>query len=264
METHPRSDSNGGPRAPIVGSVDHALDILEAVAASGRGIGVTDLARQLDLPKSTVFRLLAALTQRGYITRGGSPTQYRLGLKTWEVGSTFLKTLSFREAAHPVMLQVAGSLGETVYLTTYNDGAAVLIDLVESLDAVRWATSVGTRIPAYCTATGKVLLAHQPAAEVERVLRGPLTPQTPHSSVDPEAIRRELDAIRESGCCVNERGWHADVAGAAVPLFNHGNQVVAALGSAGPAERFLAKLPRAETLLRQAAGTISRQIGYRG
>lgn len=258
------SPNGAAVKSPILGSVDNALDVLEAVAASDRGVGVSELARQLGLPKSTVFRLFAALSQRGYLQRSEPPGRYRLGLRVWEVGSAYLKGLSFRAAAHPVMLQVAGDLGETVYLTTYNAGAAVLIDLVEALDPVRWATPIGSRLPIHSTATGKVLLAFQPPGEIEQVLSGPLAPLTPHSTVDPVALQRELATIRESRWSVNERGWHPDVAGAAVPIFNHTGQVIAALGIAGPAERFLGKLPQTEPLLRAATATISRQIGHRG
>lgn len=257
------SDGSSSARPATVGSVDHALDVLEAVARGGRGVGVTEIGRLTNLPKSTVFRLLAALAARGYIVRGDPPSSYRLGVKAWEVGAAYLNNLSFHEAAHPIMQRLAGETGETIYLTTYADGAAVLIDVAESPDPVRWSVAIGTRLPAWCTAVGKVLLAHQPAEEVDRVLTGPLAPPSPHAPSDPAGIRREIEEARLTDCSVNLRGWHAEVAGAAVPIRDRQGRVIAALGVAGPAERFVDKLDRVRVLMEQGARAISEQIGHR-
>lgn len=262
METTPEASPPTRPdRAAPVGSVDHALDVLEAVAASGQGLGVTEIGRRIKLPKSTVFRLLAALSSRGYVARGNPPGRYRLGLKAWEIGSAYLNGLSFREVAHPIMDGLAREAGETAFLSICDQGAAVLIDTAEPPDPVRWMVPAGTRLPFDRSASGKVLLAFQPAETIEQVIEGAWATNPPPTPAERAALSEALEDARRTGWSVNRGTWHADVYGAAVPIFNHTKSLIAALGIAGPAERFLDKLPRLEPLLRGSSQQISRRLG---
>src|SRR5262245_46067337 len=123
--------------AYLIQSGSRALDILRALTAGEGDLGVTDLSRRLQLHKSNVFRLLAALETRGYVEQDKESGNYRLGMKTFEVASVFAHHLGVATQARPVLEQLAAETGETAYLAVLDGPWAVCVDMVETTHAVR-------------------------------------------------------------------------------------------------------------------------------
>jgi IclR family transcriptional regulator, KDG regulon repressor len=130
----------------------------------------------------------------------------------------------------------------------------VHIDKADGSNPVGSYTTLGGRAPAYCVATGKLLLAHSNATVREQVLQGELTRFTPLTLAEAPLLRRELERVRTDGFAVNRGEWRAGVGGVAVPVMSPFNDVVAALGFSGPADRILGRMEELILALREATG----------
>lgn len=216
--------------------VSRALHILEVLAGAGHSMRISDLATAADLPKPTVHRLLAVLSERGYVGRDGD--RYNAGIRCFELGSLWAQNLDLRAVAAPALMRLNETTSETVHLAVYDHGDAVYIEMLPCKLPVTAASYVGRRCPAFCVATGRVLLAHQPWSEIDAALNAPLPRYTPTTLTDPERLRTLLGEVRETGYAVNKQNYREGVAGVAAPIRDHTGAVLAAVGSCLPLERF--------------------------
>ncbi len=259
------STSSGGSR---VQSLDRALDILEALAAAGSEIGVSDLSERVGLHVSTVHRLLSVLVSRGYARQNAPSGRYTLGsqllrLATGAVGGG---PFDVRLEARPALQELAAASGETVNLVLLIDDQVVYVDQVLSQRRVRMFTQTGTRAPLYCTACGKALLAYRRPDELDRYLRGEeLRPQTPNTIITAEELRMELARIRERGYAIDRGETELEVQCVAAPIFDHTGSASAAISISGPTLRFdLEHIQRVAPALVRVAADLSARLGYTG
>jgi IclR family acetate operon transcriptional repressor len=247
------SSARGG-----VQSVDRALDLLEALAASGRALGVSDLAALTVLPEGTTHRLLRALLQRGYV-RQTPERKYALGssvLRLRDAGHRMLAA-----AAGPALSRLVEISGETANLAVLEGDLVVYVAQVPSGRALRMFAEVGRQVYVHCTAVGKVLAADLPAQQVRALLaRVGMPARTPATLTDPQALLAELDRVREQRFAVDDGEEETGVRCLAVPVHD-GSRVVAAVSVSGPAERLLAgNLPALADRLRPVADELGRQL----
>lgn len=224
-------------------TVVKAFGVLELLVEMGRPAGVTELATGARLQKSNVHRLLATLTALGYV-RKVEPGLYEPTLRMWEIGQHIYAGFSIVRVARPHMRQLVELTGETAHLAIFDRVEVVYLDKVESLNPVRAYTATGDRAPAYCTASGKALLAHQEAAVVAAVA-GRIEPCTPTTIAGAAALHREMELVRKRGFATNVGEFRANVAGIAAPVRNGRGEVVAAVGIAGPLDRLRPRKIRA-------------------
>ncbi len=219
------------------------LRLLEVLAAQGGPVGIAELAAQLKIARSNVHRLLQALVEMGYASN--TQGQYRTSIKVWELGARALSQLDFREAAGPAMRSLLAQTSETVHLSVLSGQEVVYIDKLDSPEPVRAYSVIGGRAPAYCVATGKVLLAwRETSADAWLAVRH-LPAFTPATLADTADLARELDRVRRQGYAVNRGEWRASVWGIAAPIVGPSGQVLAAIGISGPATRLRARGLRA-------------------
>ncbi len=214
----------------------NAARLLKEFSRSDRELGVSELARRLELATSTVHRLLATLTAERLLERG--PGGYRLGLALYDLGAVVAPHLDLHEAAMPVMATLRHSTGETVQLAVLDGLESVYIDRLESPHTVRIFSRVGTRLPAATTSTGKTLLAALPAAELDLRLAG-WRPEryTPFTIVDEATLRVRLREIAERGWAENREESRVGVVSVAAPVRGACGAVIAALSVAAPTDR---------------------------
>jgi DNA-binding IclR family transcriptional regulator len=244
-------------------SLEKALQVLETLGGASPELGVTELSQQLRMPKSTVHRILAALERRGYVRRNPASNKYRLGLRLWDLGCVVVSALGLREAARPHLEELGRRTGETVNLTVLDGTYSLYIDEVPTTQPVRLHSYLGARAPAHAVATGKAMLAHNPAA-LALVLDQGLVPFTEHTIVDASELQRELKEVRERGYAVNREEWRPGICAVAGPVFDHTNKVVAATGVSGPAARLSReRLRELGTMVRDTSRQVSRELGYR-
>lgn len=244
-------------------SVKRALALLTAFDAEEPEISVTDLARRVGVHKSTVSRLMATLEAQGFVQRNPRSNRFSLGLRLLELAGLVTLRLDLRQLARPVLEELRDACQETVNIAIYDQGAAVNIDQVASRQAIQYLGWVGRRTPAHCSATGKALLAHQPEAEIERVLGGPLPRLTERTIVDAAALRVELERVRRQGYAVSDGEFQEGVYAVAGPVRAAAGGVVAVVSITAPSYRTgTVRQQEFVGLVRAAAERLSQQLGY--
>ncbi len=243
-------------------SLVKALRVMETLATGDGPRGVSDLAAELGYHKSNVHRILTTLVDQGYVIRYEAGALYQLNYKMFEIGSRMVSRLRLSEVARPSLQRIVRETGESAHIMIYHHAEIIYLDKIENNAPIRASAEPGLRAPAYCVASGKVLLAYQPVDELNRVLRK-LRPHTPHTITDPAQLRAEIEDVPVRGYAINREGWRAGVAGAAAPVLVGRAHAIAALAILGPADRLdAARLHEAGLLLAQEARALSRLLGY--
>jgi IclR family acetate operon transcriptional repressor len=245
--------------------VSRALALLDALAASDSGLGVSELGRVIGVNPSTASRLLATLEQQGYVERDRRGP-YRLGLKLVALADRVLARLDVRVLARPLLEQLVAATGETATLSVPGDGAAITIDFVPSESTVASIARLGRPSVAYATAAGKVMLAFSaPADSAGAIPVGELRAFTERTITDPVELARQIGAVRAEGVAeaVGER--EPDLNALAAPVLGRAGELVAIVGLQGPASRLTAARRRAvRPALVAAAQELSRAVGGPG
>ncbi|MDQ3700684.1 MAG: IclR family transcriptional regulator [Chloroflexota bacterium] len=216
-------------------SLEKGLGLLEALSATRGGAGVTELARRLGQPKSSVARLLLVLSRRGYVWREPDRPVYRIGPRALELTANALDELLVVAQARPHLYDLAGRLRHIAGLGVLWGGTAVVVDLVEPSGATPAPLSheqlvIGRGAPAYCSSVGKAILAHRPAADVTRYLdTTPLARRTARTIIDRTALLRQLETIRDLGWAVNDGESRPGGTSVAAPIFNDVGEALAAV-----------------------------------
>jgi IclR family acetate operon transcriptional repressor len=219
-------------------SVRTTFHILDAVA-DNQPIGLSELARHLDLPKSTVQRSLATLADLGWIRpEGRDLTRWTLGEKVRILSEKVDDVGALREAALPILGQLNTDTLETIHLVVLESRTVRLIERLDSKHPLRLVQPIGTRSPLHATSTGKAVLAHLPEAEIEAYIAAGLAPVTASTITDPEALRAELKGIRERGYAIaDEELTEGTMSVAACIRPAVGARPLGALSISGPAVR---------------------------
>lgn len=251
-----------------VQSIERALNILEIMAAVGTPITVTEMAGKVKLKISTVHRLLSTLMHRGYVEQEDD-NKYRLGLKLMEIGNAVIYYFDIRSVARPYLVELMGRCNETVNLAILDGADVVYIDQVESknLIIVKMLAQVGNRGPAYCTSSGKALLAFLPPEKLDETISTlDLVKYTNETITDLNDLRKELKRVREDGYAVDWGEREEHVRCVAAPIFNYENRVVASVSISGPSTRITTYFMKNELvdLIRETAKRISKKMGYSG
>ncbi len=263
MRNSTRTLSAQRERAPLR-SVNNALSILEAFTLDRPELGVTELARALGLGKSTVHRLLASLSLRGYVRKNPATDRYCLGLKAFEVGSVAAGQQTIRAAAAPYLQRLAAACRETVHLGVLDEWDVVYIDKIESQQVLQMYSRIGRRAPAHCTALGKALLAWEPEEALERFFRRRLRAYTPRTLTDPPALRQDLARVRARGYALDDDEFEVGLKCIAAPVRDHTRRVVASLGIASPSVRMPEeRVAPLAAVVRATAADLSAALGWR-
>ncbi|MFZ5918837.1 MAG: IclR family transcriptional regulator [Chloroflexota bacterium] len=255
-----------GQRRSIVQSVERAIAILRSFTQEKPQRGVNELSRELGLHKSTVSRLMLTLEQGGLLWRDPETDRYRLGVELIGMAAQVVSYMDVREAARPLLRQLADTCQETVNLAVLD--AEQVYNLEQMVPQARQVKNIGRpgrRMCPHCTAAGKVLLAFLPSEELERVLPERLDKFTPHTITDPDRLRQELARVRQQGYAVAQEELEKGLNVVAAPIYNHEGRVEAAVSVAGPSYRLPADLlPQMAALVVNAARQVSQELGYRG
>ncbi len=236
--------TNRKPAARVrtrLSSVANAIRMIKVFSDAQYEIGISDLAKQLGLAKSTVHRLATTLVGEGVLEQNIQDGRYRLGLTLFELGALVRRKMDVTEEARQFLKSLAEKTGETLHLAVLDHQAVLYINIIESQRAIRLGYKIGARAPIHCTAVGKALLAYQPEAIVDgAILRG-LTPYTPNTIVDAQAFQRELASVRARGYSLENEEIEVGLRSIASPVRNSAGNVIAAIGIAGPAHRLSRK-----------------------
>jgi len=248
--------------ANSVRAVDRALDILLGFSQERPTLSLTQIAGQLDMPKSTIHRLLLTLEGRGFVRRDADSPQYHLGFRIIELASLVLKDLDLPRWAQPHLERLAAQSGETVDLAVLDDTQVIYLQVIESVQRVKIAAAEGQHLPAFCTATGKAILAFLPEERLAPILARSVTSYTPNTRTQVAELQADLAQTRERGFAIAEQEYESEINAVAAPLLDAHRLPVASVAIVGPSYR----MPRERMLLlgqsvRATTETMAREVG---
>ncbi len=247
-------------------SVSHALDILESFTKTEDELGVTALSKRLDLHKNNVFRLLATLEYRGYIEQNPATENYRLGVKTLQIGSIFIEQRECRRQARPILENLTATSGETTVVAVLRGNKIIYMDGVETDKTVRAVSHIGALLPAHCTAVGKVQLAQLSPAEIERLYPDQmLSTMTDRSIKTRDTLLAELKSVVDRGYSFENEESETDVRGISVAVKDYSKNVIAAIGITAPISRLTdERLEKGGiiNLLLESGQALSAKLGF--
>jgi DNA-binding IclR family transcriptional regulator len=245
-----------------VQSVDRALSVLEILAAHGEA-GVTEVAAELGVHKSTAFRLVAVLESRGFVEQLADRGKYRLGFGVVRLAGAAAAQLDIAQQGRQICEALAADLEETVNIAILDGDRAVNVSQVRGPAALSTHNWVGQGTPLHATSSGKVLLAHAPDAVRKGVLSRELPRFTPATITDPEALRQHLDRIVEQGWGSTVEEYEVGLSAVAAPVRGADGDVVAALSVSGPSFRMGSEdFPMLARRVMEGADELSRRLGF--
>jgi IclR family transcriptional regulator, acetate operon repressor len=249
---------------PGTQAVLRAMRVLKAVADHGRESRLSDLAREVGLNKTTVFRLLSALESAEMVERTPSGHTYRLGPELVRLSSQALDKSGLQAAARPTLRALAAETRETITLEVLVGDEVLILDEATGGHVIGAMPSLGTRWPAHATSTGKVLLAGLSNAELETRLSGRLAPCTPRTITDSAALRREIERVRVNGYATAAEELEVGFVAVSAPIRSVSGEVVAAIGVGGPKSRLSSgTIGEIAGKLPAAADAVSESLGWR-
>ncbi|GGI99608.1 IclR family transcriptional regulator [Streptomyces brasiliensis] len=253
---------NGRGAASAVQSVDRAVSVLEILARHGEA-GVTEIAEKLDVHKSTAFRLLGVLENRGLVAQAKDRGKYYLGAGVLRLAGAAAVRLDISQEGVPVCRELADELGETVNIAVLDDDAAVNIMQARGTASVTAQNWLGRRTPLHATSSGKVLFAHMPPTLREGLLARPLSRFTERTINGASMLRAELEAVVEQGYGITVEELELGLSAVAAPIRAHDGKVIAAISVSGPVYRLNAdRLPELAKRTVAAGAELSRRMGY--
>ena len=189
-------------RNQVIASAAGTLGVLEALGNAGGRSSLRELVAAMRRPKATVHRMVSTLVNTGFVEQDPGSGDYALTLKAWRIGAAALRNLDFVEPARPILAALAAATAETVHLAVLDpSGGVVYIAKVESPQSIGVQTRLGQVNPAWCTATGRSLLAFHDAIAA-RVLAGRLERRTAKTVTGVRALRERLAEVRARGYAV--------------------------------------------------------------
>ncbi|WP_243370486.1 IclR family transcriptional regulator [Geotalea sp. SG265] len=248
----------------IIQAVSHALDLLEQFHDDVDELGVTELSKRLKLHKNNVFRLLATLESRNYIEQNKVTENYRLGLKTLELGQTFIKQMGLLRQSRPVLESLVHDCNETTYVAILKEFHIIYLDVVETDLTVRVVPRVGARLPAYCTAAGKVQIAYMTDEELANFLPKEMKRYTSNTIIDKDELKKHLVQVANQGYAIDNEELDVGVKCVGAPIRDYTRRIIGAVSISGPSMRFTDDRLEKELIPKviQASEEISSKLGY--
>lgn len=244
-----------------VQSVDRALTILEVLARVGEA-GVTEIAGELGVHKSTAFRLVATLESHGLVEQNAGRGRYRLGVGLLRLAGATTARLDVVQEARPICRALAAETGETVNLAVLSESSALYLDQIAGSSALQPHNWVGQHIPLHATSNGKILLSGLDPERLESLLGG-LKAYTDLTITRKSQLRKEVDLVREQGYAAAVDELEVGLSAVAAPIRNAHGDVIASMSVSGPTFRLTEeRLPAVIALVVEAGHEVSKRLGW--
>jgi IclR family KDG regulon transcriptional repressor len=257
-----KKNASKSTAVPLVSAAVRVFAVLDRLSRQ-RSIGLEEISREIKLAKPTVYRFLLTLQELGYARRVDGD-RWAITLKMFNLGSRALDYLDLCTVARPIAEELSEELGETIHMGVLDGDSAVYVLKIESRYTIRMYSRVGRRMPLYCTAIGKVLLAFSTEEEREVALKGVrLLAFTKKTLTSRAALYAQLEQVRERGFALDDEEREEALHCIAAPIFDHSGSVVAAISVSWPGFRYGRgeESEKVEKII-DAASRISTVLGY--
>lgn len=258
-------------RRRLTGSVgERLLTVLAALVEARQQITLAELTNRVGLPKATVQRLLALLENQGYAVNVSPHHGYVAGPQMRRLSLVLLESQPQQAVQHAILKALADDVGEACNLVLLDGDELTYVDRVDTAWPLRLQFDIGSHVPLHCTATGKLLLALQPKAVRDRLIKvRPLRGLTAHSITDPEALENVLKIIRRDGVGTDDQEFLADMVAVAVPVAPPSAAPVLSVSIHAPTQRHTLDslgnlVPRLRTAAAELADVLYEQPLTRG
>jgi len=242
-------------------SFSRSIGVLQLIADAGDALSRAELVRQCGLTRPTLYRIIASLESEGLI-EATRDNRYRLGGRLVNLARTALDHNDVRKIASPVLAQLRDATGETVHLAIRAGNEFVYIDKIESRQAVRMASTIGTRVPMHSTGVGKAYLSALPVSEANALIdRLALPAITRFTTTDREVLKKAVAKARKKGYVRDEQENETGIICFGAAICEDVDRPVASLSVSIPLFR-VGEASRYSQPLMEAVASISRQLGY--
>jgi IclR family pca regulon transcriptional regulator len=264
--------NRGGPRdGSYSQSLERGLAILSAFRSGRPLLGISDLGREVGLSRSTTHRYVSTLAALGYLQQDPATKRYRLGPRVLDLGFSAIHSMELREISAPHLQQLSDETGYTVNMAILDGTDIVYIERCRSSRAgqreIDLNLHVGSRLPAYCTSMGKVLLAYLPTYDRDALLdRIELRQRGPNTLTGRRALVSELRRVRAQGFAINNEELAFGLRSIAAPVFSQSGEIAAAINLAVHSSMVVSMeelVARLSGPLKRTATEISARVGHR-
>lgn len=249
-----------------VSSILRALSILECFMDTDTEWTLKALVEHLDLPTTTVFRQVSTLTERQYLEQDPVRKSYRVGPRLLQLSSAIMGQSDLRRTARPELERLSEVAQETIHLSVLLDHEIFYLDKVETRRSIVCNTQLGSRVPAYATGCGKIMLAGQSPAYIDQYcqwMQKAARPLTAHTITDPDQLRQALALARTRGFAMDDGEIEEGLSCVAAPIYDMNQRVAAAVSISGPTYRMEENWEMMIREVCQTAAQISRLLGHR-
>ncbi len=239
------------------GTVAKACEVLDHVASFARPVRFSEILADSPFPKATLYRLLQTLTRQRMLALDPDRQEYTPGLRLVRLAHAAWTQSSLAPVARPHIDRLSATIGETVHLAQLDHGQVLYVDKRNAKRPVEMFSDAGKVGPAYCTGVGKAMLAHLPEEQLDAALaQQSFHPFTDHTLSDPDALRRELHAIRDRGFAFDREEHEPGIICVAVPILTRAGRVLGALSVTSTTQR--TGLSGLERLVPEIRPTVAR------
>ena len=260
-----RAPSKPGAPAGQVQSLTRGFSILEALAKSGAGLTLTDVAHRVQLPPSTTHRFLSTLERMGYVYQAGDLGLWYVGLQAFTVGTTFLANRDFVAQSHASMHRLMEQAGETANLAILDGTEAVFIAQVQCHEMMRTLVKLGSRVPLHASGVGKALFAALPDEQIDAILKVRGLPRiTENTIVVPETMWAALRVIRQRGYSFDDEEHARSTRCVGAAVYDEHAEPLGAISIAGPSTRLAdERIRQLGPIVAHIAEELTRHLGGR-
>ena len=247
-------------------ALKRAFNVLELFITEPRPMTVPEITARLNLPRTTAHEIVNTMVNSGYLHRDDDHgNKVFLGFKLFELGGVYATNFDLIAEGRQVATEIVKICDETVQMAVRERAEVIFIAKVDSSKAVRLVSTVGSRLPAHCTAVGKMLLSSLTEDEIIQLYGDNATLQkmTANSITSISELLQELKAIRQRGLAYDDCESNEDVRCVAAPLYNHRGEMIAAMSTSVPVTRMtMGKQDELGQLIRKGAEELSRRLGH--
>ncbi len=246
-------------------AIDRVMKVLTAFDVENSEMSLGEIAKKTGIPKSTVHRIIASLSEWNVIRQNSVSGKYGLGLRLFELGSIVLSQMSLRKEALPFLKKLSDDVGMTVHLVVRDGSHAIYIEKIEPPGSMVSYSRVGKQLPLHCTAVGKVLLADLSRDEIEKLLEHGLPAKTPNTIITIDELFDCLERVRSGGYAVDNEELEIGLKCLGSPIFNYRGEVVGAISlSTSPTRMNDEVMGNLINSVKGFAGKISSRLGFAG